>query len=136
MAAIQNYTWIQGEDLLMTLIYKVGETPETATPVDLTGYSLRMDVASQGASPTRLYTLNSDELVDPADTTTEATLLADGTINIAIPRSVTLPGGELYEALSSGLVFDYDLFLRDTSNKQKKVIGGTITVAKSITHWE
>ena len=129
-----NFTWTQGEDLSRSFIYKVGESSATAVPVDLTGYSLRMDVVKQGATA-RIYTLNSEALTDPLDETTEVVLGAEGEIDITISRAVTLQGGELFDALSSGTAFAYDIFLRDPSGKQKKILAGTITVDTSITLW-
>lgn len=130
-----DLTWIQGEDFNVNFVYKTQEGTADPVPVDLTGYKLRMDVFSQTSTPTRLYTLNSDELTDPTDATTEATLNADGTIVIAIPRSVTLSGGELYDAIQSGTTFKYDVFLRSPANKQTRLVGGTITVTPSVTLW-
>lgn len=146
MAGIQNYTWAQGEDLTMSIIYKSGPIGEEV-PVDLTGYSVRMDLALPDG--TRIYTFNSDELtdVDPVaegdqpDTTTEieTPLGPDGQININVPRSVTLPDGEAYSHINANppvLIYNYDIFLRDTVGKQKKILMGQISIEKSVTLWQ
>jgi hypothetical protein len=144
MAGIHNYTWAQGEDLVMSLVYKSGPLGEEA-PVDLTGYSLRMDIALTDG--TRVYTFNSDAIadVDPEtvgdtpDTNLEVTLGAAGEINITVPRSVTLPGGGAYPYLDAEppvLIYNYDIFLRDTVDKQKKILQGQISIEKSVTLWE
>jgi len=148
MASLSNFTWSQGDDLTIDLIYKEGATADTASAVDLTtGYSVRMDIVSH-VDKVRLYTFNSDDIadVDPIatgdqpDSVIEGTLSAglDGTPNISItvPRSLTLPGGPLFSRLSEG-TFNYDVFLRNTStNKQAKILKGTIAVEESYTLWE
>lgn len=132
-----NYTWGQGEDLIISLIYKTGPVG-LETPVDLTGYSLRMDVAD---STGRLFTFNSDDIDEPAadvvgPADNEATLGADGSINIVVPRSLTLPGGAVYDNIvAENNVFFYDIFLRDTFDKQRKILRGQITVEPSYTLW-
>ena len=143
MAGIHNYTWAQGEDLVLSLVYKSG--PRGAeVPVDLTGYSLRMDLALNDG--TRIYTFNSDDIADVApetqgatpDTDLEVTLGTAGEINIVVPRSVTLPGGEAFPFLDAAnpvLIYNYDIFLRDTLDKQKKILMGQISVEKSVTLW-
>jgi len=138
-----NFTWEQGEDFTFQLIYKTG-TIGAETPVNLTGYSLRMDI--YGTPTGRIYTFNSVDIADldgpgagiEGDTNKEAVLGTDGTINISIPRSLTLPGGAIYTELVAGRnVFQYDIFLRDngTPAKQMKILNGTITVNKSVTLW-
>lgn len=99
MAAIHNYTWDQGADLVIALIYKKGPV-DSATPVDMTGYSVRMDIVAQSGQ--RLYTFNSAELDDVSnietpvpDTNTEFKLGPDGLIRLTVPRSITLPGGRV-----------------------------------------
>lgn len=147
----QNFTWQQGEDLIIKLKYKEGNTPETAAIVDLsTGYDLRMDVVASD-DKTRLYTFNTSALadVDPGagtvpDNTLEGTLSSGAgdtpNIEILVPRSLTLPGGEI-EARMSGAnpitSFFYDVFLRNTtSGRQQKILTGTITVERSHTLWQ
>lgn len=139
MVAVQNWTWQEGEDLTMSLVYNEGPVGSEA-PVNLTGYSLRMDVVKDGV---RVFTFNSDDIaeagvdvVGPADN--EATLGADGTINIVVPRSLTLPGGAvaaLYVGNDESLLLNYDIFLRNTSGLQSKILRGTITVERSYTLW-
>lgn len=130
-----DYTWEQGDDLVLQMIYTSGADAGSATPVDLTGYNVRMDISD---GTTRVYTFNSITVTDvsPTDSTLEATLDSSGNILITIPRSLTLAGGAVYTALAAGKkVFFYDVFLRDTLNKQKKILEGTITVNTSYTLW-
>jgi hypothetical protein len=128
----------------MSLVYKAGPTG-AEVPVDLTGYSLRMDIALTDG--TRVYTFNSDAIADvdnvapgdTPDTTTEVTLGTAGEINITVPRSVTLPDGEAFQYLNATppvLIYNYDIFLRDTADKQKKILQGQISIEKSVTLWE
>lgn len=138
-----DYTWEQGTDLDINLIYKEGPAG-SETPVDLTvaGTEVRMDIALDGQ---RLYTFNSAAIADidgsgpgtTGDTDLEAVLGADGSINIAVPRSLTLGTGPIAAQMSSGkYVFDYDLLLRKSTGKQMKILSGKITVNKSVTLWE
>lgn len=143
MVATHNYTWEQGEDLQLLLVYKTG-LPGQETPVVLTNYSVRMDIVT----PTnqRRFTFNSAEIADVDPTTpgaepdnqVESTLGADGTITITVPRSLTLPGGALYTDITGNpplTTFNYDIFLRNPDNKQKKILKGQITVERSYTLW-
>lgn len=146
----QNFTWGQGEDLDIQLKYKEGATAETAVIVDLsTGYELRMDVLASDTKE-RLYTFNSASLadVDPGtatepDNVIEATLTSGAgdtpNIDITIPRSLTLPGGTVYERFAGApplTTYLYDIFLRNTvTDKQAKILSGTITVEGSNTLW-
>lgn len=136
-----DYEWPQGADLDMNFIYMSGPDGNES-PVNLTGYKLRMDIRSVDISGARVYTFNSDDIagdvqVDvtgPSDN--EAVLGADGSINITVPRSLTLPGGPIYTVMASGTtVFAYDIFLRAPNNKQTPILAGTITVVKSTTLW-
>lgn len=136
--ATYNWTWQEGEDLVMPFVYKAGPDGQEVA-VDLTGYQLRMDVVSGG---NRLFTFNSDDIdetgvdnVGPADN--EATLQSDGTINIVVPRSVTLPGGAIAAVFvgSEALVLNYDIFLRNPAGLQSKIMRGNITVERSYTKW-
>jgi len=133
----QAYTWNQGEDLTISLIYKEGPTGAEA-PVDLTGWKLRMDVVDSSG---RIFTFNSDDIaesgvdtVGPSDN--EAVLGSDGSISITVPRSLTLSGGPIYARMQTGnSVFNYDIFLRNTANKQWPILRGTIQVLESYTQW-
>lgn len=135
-----NWTWEQGDDLVMSMVYREGPLG-AETPVDLSGYSLRMDVVFGGS---RVFTFNSDDIdetgvdvVGPADN--EATLGADGSIVIKVPRSLTLPpSGAVYSIMTTSgvLVMDYDIFLRDPSGLQHKFMKGTISVNPSVTLWQ
>jgi hypothetical protein len=129
-----DFTWQQGDDLEIALVYKTGIDAETATAVDLTGYSCRMDIRQTSVTGSLVYTFNSDD----ADVLTddEAILDAEGNINITVPRELSLSGGEIYTAMAGNVtVFYYDLFLRTDTNKQHKIMKGTITVEKSSTLW-
>lgn len=140
-----DFTWEQGSDLVLSFVYKEGVDQASATPVDLTNYSLRMDISTQTATPTRVFTFNSDDIVatptvdETGEADNEAVLNADGTINITVPRTLTLEGGAIQAQMDAGnTVFDYDIFLRDNTvapGVQKKILRGTITVEKSVTLW-
>lgn len=128
-----DYTWPQGEDLDITFTYKEGPDGQEQ-PKDISTYHLRMDVVD--ATGALLYTFNTLDPDLPGDQ--EATLGADGSVTIAVPRSLTLPNGELYDAISQGMLqFNYDIFLRDdgTPSKQKKLYRGSITIEPSYTLW-
>lgn len=148
MAALitKNYTWNQNEDLDLRFTFKRGADAASAVPVDLTGWQLRMDIASQTGG--RLYTFNSADIDDvdtvtegdQPDVTKEAVLGSDGSIVISVPRSLTLPGGTIHQAMTNTPpqnIFNYDVFLRDngTPAKQFKFAAGTVTVEKSVTIW-
>jgi hypothetical protein len=141
MVATQDHTWEQGEDLIVEIVYTVDEVP-----VDLTtgGFSVRMDIAPlSGSTPgAPVFSFNSDDLGDPLDTTgtadNEVTFPPDspGTIHIVVPRSLTLPGGVIGDALGTSNTYGYDLFIRNNSdNTQRKLLKGKIVVNPSITHW-
>ena len=133
------------------MIYKEGATAETAAAIDLsTNYELRMDIVVPSTKE-RVYTFNTEELadVDPGagtvpDTTVEGTLTsgADGSPNITIqvPRSLTLPGGAIHTKMigtPAVSLFNYDVFLRNTSSdRQVKILKGTITAEESYTLWQ
>lgn len=151
MADIENFTWPEGEDLKVELIYKEGATAETAAVVNLaTGYAVRMDIVVPGTNE-RIYTFNSAAIadVDPigagatADSTLEGVLSsgAGGTpnISISVPRALTLPGGVIYAKYTENppvTSFNYDIFLRNTAtDKQSKILRGSITIEDSYTLW-
>ncbi len=134
MAAIPTYdfVWQQGEDGTINLVYR-----RDGATVNLTGYKLRMDVRSEvGAA---LFTFNSDDIVEVPSvdatgaTDNEAVLGADGSIKIVVPRSTSLNDGAFVPSIGKAL--PYDIFLRDTNNKQRKIMKGTITIESSQTRW-
>jgi hypothetical protein len=140
------YQLEQGTDLVLKFIYREGETEATAVPVDLTGYSVRMDIRATNVTGERVWTFNSATIadVDPilvgdqADSVLEATLGVDGSINITVPRDLTLPGGAIYEQLNGSpavTVFVSDLLLRTPEGKQSKILSCTISVNPSATLW-
>jgi hypothetical protein len=128
-----DFVWQQGEDGLINITYSID-----GVPVNLTGYKLRMDIRST-ATGTILYTFNSDDIVETpsVDVTgasdNEATLTSGGAINIVVPRTASLTGGTLANNIGESLA--YDIFLRDTANKQRKILKGTVTIEASITRW-
>lgn len=151
MTQTSNLTWGQGEDLTVELIYKEGPDEGTLVVIDLSaGYSVRMDIVVP-ATKERLYTFNSDVIadVDPIDPATTPDNTLEGTmssgvggapnISITVPRSLTLPGGSVYEKLSLATpitVFNYDIFLRNVNtDKQVKILKGSITIEDSYTLW-
>lgn len=152
MAQIQNYTWDQGADLEVDLIYKEGATVETAVAIDLsTGYSVRMDIVVP-ATKERIYTFNSAAIadVDPIAVGAQPDSVIEGTlssgagstpnVSIVVPRALTLPTtGPVYlkmTAVPAVIVFNYDIFLRNTgTDKQAKILKGTITIEESYTLW-
>lgn len=151
MAATYNYEWNQGEDLLISLVYKSGPVG-SAEPVDLNLYSFRMDiVAPDGkvltvANDQAITDTNMHDSVVTADNEFEVTLNAPdklgnpviGSIMVELSRSLTLPGGAFYKYLTANpavKAFSYDMFLRDNKDKQKKILAGTITIERSVTHW-
>lgn len=142
MAATYNYTWDQGEDLEISLVYKEGPAG-SPTAVNLTNYQVRMDIRSVSVAGSRTWTFNSSDisgepLADSVGVSdNEIVLGSDGSIKITVPRSLTLPGGSIYPLLenANSAMFVYDVFLRNGSNKQKKIMTGAITVNRSVTLW-
>lgn len=146
--ATYNWNWQEGEDLVMSLVYKEGPEGEEL-PVNLsTGYILRMDIVKSDAPSQRLYTFNSDEIVDVDPSTEgnqpetpvldEAVLSDDGTITITVPRALTLYGGAVANVWTGNdpLFLNYDIFLRNTvTGLQSKILRGVITVERSYTKW-
>jgi hypothetical protein len=146
--ASKDFTWEQGEDLEIAIIYKTGTSEANATPKDLTGYSVRMDIRATDVSGNRIYTFNSEDVIDldgagpnsDDDVVKEISQPgADGMIRITVPRSLTVQGGPIFELMSDTLnpvnIFAYDIFLRDTDDKQAKILAGKIIVNRSVTLW-
>ena len=145
MAESHTYTWNQGTDLVMSLIYKAGPVG-SAEPVDLSAYAFRMDIVAPDGNV--LIVANDAEIedVDPfepnaqPDTSYEVTMNTVGEIQVTLNRSLTLPGGKFYKYISAHTpirTFSYDMMLRDTSiNFQTKVLEGTIVISPSVTLWE
>lgn len=143
MAATYNYEWNQGEDLLIALVYKSGPVG-SAEPVDLNLYSFRMDIVAPNGKV--LSVVNDDTIPDAdpyeagaqEDAAYEVTMNNLGEIRIDLSRALTLPGGAFYKYLNANpavKTFSYDMFLRDNNGKQKKIMAGTITIERSVTHW-
>jgi hypothetical protein len=152
MAEIANFVWPVGEDLTVELIYKEGSTSANAVAVDLsTGYSVRMDIVIPTTNE-RIYTFNSEALadVDPITTGAQADSVVEGVlssgaggnpnISITVPRTLTLPGGAIWTrfmATPKVVAFNYDILLRNkNTDKQVKILKGTITVEESYTLWQ
>lgn len=144
MVASNDYTWQQGEDLTISLIYKLGPVG-AEVPVDLTSYSLRMDL---GGPQGEILTVLNDKTITDADPYTagnqpdpapfEITLGAAGQISINLSRSLTLPGSKINSYINANpdsTVFPFDIFLRDPAGKNRKILKGNITVEKSVTLW-
>lgn len=130
-----DFVWQQGEDGVVRAVYK-----QNGLPVNLTGYKVRMDVRSTTGA--LVYVFNSDDIVENpvvegVDETgvadNEAVLGTDGSITISIPRAASLGSGPFVSTL--GEAMNYDVFLRDTSNKQRKILKGTIVFEPSATRW-
>lgn len=150
MATTQAFTWPQGADLEIQLKYKEGVDAQSAVLIDLsTDYDVRMDIVVP-VTKERIYTFNSSALadVDPGapvvpDNTLEGVLTSGAgdtpNINITVPRSLTLPGGEVYAKMIEAppiITFNYDIFLRNNvTDKQAKILSGTVTIEASHTLW-
>ena len=143
MADKFDFEWNQGEDYTLSLIYTSGPSG-SEVPVDLTLYSLRMDIV--GPDGKILTVLNDESITDAdpftagnqTDSTYEVTMSNAGVIKITLSRGLTLPGGVFYRYINSNPAtadFSYDIFLRDSTNKQRKIMYGDITVVKSVTKW-
>ncbi len=136
--------WESGEDTDISFVYKAGATG-SEQPVDLsTNYAVRMDVRSNDANSTLLYTFNSEDVTEVpsvdqiGSADNEIILGSDGSINLPVPRALTLPGGSVYEYMKTNNLnsFVFDVILRNKStNKQKKILSGTIAVNKTVTRW-
>ena len=125
----KNFIWQQGEDGEINLRYSV-VVNGVPTYVDLTGYSLRMDIIGPDAN----YSLNSEDS-NPA-TEDEVTLNDGGVlgaIRIVVPRTASIGAGTLTPGIGEAL--DYDIFLRNPEGLQKKIMKGTIIIEASTTIW-
>lgn len=125
----KDFVWQQGEDGEINMVYK-----RDGLAVDLTGYNVRMDVKANN-NDTPLFTFNTTGADTGGEVTSgdEATLNAQGEIHVVVPRAASLTGGQLFNYLDTAL--NYDIFLRDDQNRQKKILKGTITIEKSTTLW-
>ena len=140
MIGTQDYTWEQGDDLIIALVYKVNDVAQDLT----TGYSVRMDIAPLAGTTVGqpVFAFNSNDIDSPLDTAgladNEVTFPPEtpGAIHIRVPRSLTLPGGAVEAALTTTNTFSYDIFLRmEGPNTQKKILQGKILVNRSVTLW-
>lgn len=134
--SVHNYTWRQGEDLTLNIVYQVD-----GVPVDMTDWDVRMDIAPQN-SRDAIFSLNSIDLEgSPLDETgvqdNEIITDAQGNITIIVSRELTLGTGPIATALTGpSTTFSYDIFIRNkTTNLQRYLLEGTITVKGSITKW-
>lgn len=122
-----NFTWPQGEDMVVELRYKEGPTIAKALPVNLAGgYSARMSIVNPSTPDTIAKTLSTE--------TGEISLLAGTSgpnIVVRLDRSLTLAGGALVPPIS----YVYDFFLRNNANEQVKILEGTLHVRRSVTQW-
>lgn len=143
MAAVHNFELEQGEDLVIAFVYKTGPEGESV-PVNLTSYDFRMDIVAPDGKVLTVLNEEAIEDTDPyvvgaqPDNGFEVTLGATGEVRITLSRALTLPGGVMFKYINANpsvRVFTYDMFLRDNMDMQKKIMGGTITVQGSVTHW-
>ena len=143
MAASIDYEWDQGADLTISLTYKEGPAGATVA-VDLSTWKARMDIVAPDG--TVLIVTNDEAITDTdpfvagnqSDNAFEITMNASGAIAITLSRALTLPGGVLFKYITANPnqnVFVYDLFLRNASNVQTKILEGSITINKSVTMW-
>ena len=144
-----NFKWPQGEDLEIALIYKEGESENSASAVNLSsGYEARMDIVLPGRPPVVRWSGESAE----DDISLGTGVDKQANIVVWLPRSLLLPGtpgdpdadpvvlpgapGVLFADLATTTNFNYDLFLRNTgTNKQVKVLSGQIQIERSNTLW-
>lgn len=125
----KNFIWQQGEDGEIPLRYSV-VINDVKTYVDLTDYSLRMDIVGTDAN----YSLNSE---DENPSTVDEVTLNDGgvlgAIRIVVPRAASIDTGTLTPGVGEALA--YDIFLRNPEGLQKKIMRGTIIIEASTTIW-
>lgn len=128
-----DFVWQQGEDGEISAVYR-----RDGVAVNLTGWKLRMDVRSP--TGTLLFTFNNTDITDTTQgvdnvgvADNEATLGADGTIYVVVPRATSLGEGPLVPYVNQPL--PYDIFLRDNNDLQKKILKGLITIEASQTRW-
>jgi hypothetical protein len=139
-----DFEWEQGDDLEIFLNYKEGPPDSEVVPADFETWQVRMDIRTS-LGGTRIWTFNSDDLTDGeadevGEQDNEAALDVDGNITITVPRSLTLPPeGAIYlkmtDQTSPQSTFVYDVFLRNSAGKQKKILEGSISVNGSVTQW-
>ena len=104
----------QGADFFLDLTYK----DDTGAPVDLTGYSARMQIREEISSPTALVSISS--------ASGEITLGGiTGTISIHIPATTT--------AALSFNTGKYDLELEDSAGVVTRLIQGSVTLSPEVT---
>jgi len=143
MAVTYDFSWAQGEDKAISMVYKTGPVGASA-PLDLSNHKLRMDIV--GPDGVVLVVANDEAIADTdpytagnqADNAFEVVLTGAGEITINLSRVLTLPGGAFYKYISANppvRTFSYDVFLRDAFEKQIKIMQGTITIERSVTHW-
>lgn len=143
MAVTYDFPWAQGEDKTIVFTYKSGPVGASA-PVDLSNHKLRMDIV--GPDGVVLVVANDEAIADTdpyvsgaqVDNNFEVVLTSTGGITVNLSRALTLPGGPFYSYISANppiRTFSYDMFLRDGFGKQFKVVQGTITIERSVTHW-
>ena len=145
MTATQNFEWAQGEDKVISLVYKSGPVG-AAVPVDLTLYAFRMDIVAPDGKVLKVLNDKAITDTDPDqagnqsdEAPFEVTLSDQGEITITLSRSLTLPGGAFYPYLTANpnvVTFQYDIFLRDGAGSQKKILAGNITIERSVTKWQ
>lgn len=131
MAQAYDFDWPQGEDLVISLNYKEGDTANKALVVNLSsGYSARMDLVLPSTRAVVLTANDGDEI------TLGNGLNKQPNVEIILPRSHTLPGSPMHTAMAGSMSLGYDLFIRNlTTDIQVKVLHGTIKIKRSNTLW-
>lgn len=113
-AAVYDITIEQGADFFINLTYK----DDTGSPIDLTGYSARMQVREDYSSATALV----DATTGNGDITLGG---VSGSIDIHIPASVT-----------GALNFDtgkYDIEIVDASGVVTRLLQGSVVLSPEVT---
>ena len=122
-----NFTWPQGEDMVVELRYREGKTASQALPVNLAGgYTARMSIVNPSAPDTILKTLSTE----PDGGITLLSGTSGPNIVVRLDRSLTLSG-----PLVPPVSYVYDFFLRNSAGEQVKILEGAITVRRSVTQW-
>ena len=113
--------------MYLSFRYKEGPTQAKAVPVNLaSGYSAQMSLANPNSPGTPLVTLTSNE----GGGIMLFTGVNEPNIKVKLNKSLTLSGGSLPPGS-----YVYDLFVRNSSGDQIKVVEGTINVRRSVTQW-
>lgn len=130
-----DFTWQQGEDVTLKFWYKT-KVNGVLTPQNLIGYKLRMDITGQAGNLVYVvinYATDDSSLTTLGAASNEVILGVDGLISIIIPHTASLTNGPLANKI--GELLGYDMMLRDTEGRQKKILQGTVVLEASQTKW-